>query len=63
MYGPPSQTPIIATTGQHLIDRLASTGVFSKKDRGKRGWRVVIGIEGDSRRKCEVEEVCVRVGR
>lgn len=52
--------PIFATTGQHLIDRLASTGAFSKKDGGKTAWRVVIGIEGDLKRKREVEEV--RVG-
>ncbi|KAM7411753.1 hypothetical protein PAMA_021637 [Pampus argenteus] len=61
VYSPPSRTPIIATTGQHLIDRLASTGAFSKKDWGETGWRVVIGAEGDLRRKCEVEEVYVCV--
>ncbi|KAM7404847.1 hypothetical protein PAMP_012158 [Pampus punctatissimus] len=61
VYSPPSRTPIIATTGQHLIDRLASTGAFSKKDWGKTGWRVVIGTEGDLRRKCEVEVVYICV--
>lgn len=55
MCGTPSRTPIIATTGQHLIDRLASTGAFIKKEGG------VSGTERGLKRKCEVEEVCVLV--
>lgn len=61
MCGTPSRTPIIATTGQHLIDRLASTGAFIKKEGGGGEAREVSGTERGLRRKCEVEEVCVLV--
>lgn len=36
---------------------------FFKERQGKTGWRAGIGIEGDWKRKCEVEEVFVWVGR
>lgn len=64
MCGTPSRTPIIATTGQHLIDRLASTGTFIKKERGGgKGWKEMSGTERGLKTKCEVEEVCACVGR
>lgn len=44
----PPQPPasVIATTGQHPIDRLASTGTFSKKDGGKQGGDEGLELKG-----------------